>query len=126
MAPRYCLVCGVVDVSPRGVQALYCLGCYAKANRRNGAIEAHRAVRQAVIAGRLAPAKSCVCVDCGSRASSYDHRDYNQPLAVVPVCHSCNKKRGPAIPLGGVGLFTSKQSKFVTPNWQAPPIKAVA
>lgn len=36
------------------------------------------------------------CVDCGARARHYDHRDYNRPLDVSPVCVSCNLKRGPA------------------------------
>ncbi len=41
---------------------------------------------------------SCyLCVDCGKLAHQYDHRDYNQPLKVEPVCRSCNSARGPAI-----------------------------
>lgn len=36
------------------------------------------------------------CVDCGKPACQYDHRDYTKPLEVVPVCRSCNYKRGPA------------------------------
>jgi len=36
------------------------------------------------------------CVDCGCRASQYDHRNYNKPKEVVPVCSSCNYKRGQA------------------------------
>lgn len=114
-----CLVCGV-DITRRGAQALYCLGCYHKANRRNGAAEAYKAVAKEVKAGRLAPAKTRACVDCGDVARHYDHRDYNKPLEVVPVCPRCNKLRGPAIPLGGKGLFTSKQAKFVEPNWHEP------
>jgi hypothetical protein len=27
----------------------------------------------------------------------YDHRDYNQPLQVEPVCSPCNISRGPAL-----------------------------
>ena len=42
-------------------------------------------------------AEFVACVDCGARASCYDHRDYNKPLDVDPVCRSCNYKRGPAI-----------------------------
>jgi hypothetical protein len=37
-----------------------------------------------------------VCVDCGRVAKNYDHRYYSRPLDVVPVCVSCNQKRGPA------------------------------
>ena len=36
------------------------------------------------------------CVDCGKRATEYDHRDYNKPLDVEPVCNTCNRLRGPA------------------------------
>jgi len=39
-----------------------------------------------------------LCVDCRRRrATDYDHRDYAKPLEVEPVCHWCNKKRGPAL-----------------------------
>ena len=37
-----------------------------------------------------------ICVDCGAKATVYDHRDYRRPLDVVPVCHRCNLLRGPA------------------------------
>lgn len=114
---RMCLMCGQVDVAPRGWQTLFCFDCAPKANRRNGAYQAYRAVNAAVQSGRLPRAKTQKCVDCGKQAHGYDHRDYNKPLDVVPVCQSCNKLRGPAIPLGGTGLFTSKQAKYVTPNW---------
>ncbi len=52
----------------------------------------------AVKAGALPPIKTLFCVDCGKPAKHYDHRDYNKPLDVVPVCVSCNFKRGGAIP----------------------------
>lgn len=42
---------------------------------------------------------SIACVDCGAPACDYDHRDYNKPLEVEPVCRRCNKLRGSAIPL---------------------------
>lgn len=35
-----------------------------------------------------------LCVDCGKQAHHYDHRDYLEPLAVQPVCGSCNHRRG--------------------------------
>lgn len=38
------------------------------------------------------------CSYCDKRAIQYDHRDYNKPLEVMPVCQSCNKKLGCAIP----------------------------
>ncbi len=40
--------------------------------------------------------KKLRCVDCGRRATEYDHRSYTRPLDVVPVCHVCNIQRGPA------------------------------
>lgn len=39
------------------------------------------------------------CIDCGKRASQYDHRDYRKPLDVQPVCLICNCKRGAGLPL---------------------------
>ena len=37
---------------------------------------------------------SVACVDCGNPAVHYDHRDYDHPLEVEPVCQSCNIRRG--------------------------------
>ena len=34
------------------------------------------------------------CADCGVYATEYDHRDYNKPVDVTPVCHKCNLRRG--------------------------------
>ena len=56
------------------------------------------AVHNAIKRGVIPPAKACVCVDCGKPARHYDHRDYNKPLEVEPVCISCNMMRGAAIP----------------------------
>ena len=36
------------------------------------------------------------CSDCPRRATCYDHRDYDLPLDVSPVCQSCNVRRGNA------------------------------
>jgi len=36
------------------------------------------------------------CVDCGKRATDWEHRDYTKPLDVAPCCRSCNSKRGNA------------------------------
>lgn len=38
------------------------------------------------------------CVDCGKPATCYDHRDYQRPDEVEPVCRACNARRGPALP----------------------------
>ena len=64
-----------------------------------GAPRAHSLVCEAVKKGILPKIVEGVkCVDCGNQARYYDHRDYNKPLDVEPVCHNCNYKRGPAIP----------------------------
>lgn len=54
------------------------------------------AVAKAIRMGELERATSFLCVDCNRPAREYDHRDYTKPLAVVPVCRSCNVMRGPA------------------------------
>jgi hypothetical protein len=59
---------------------------------------AHRAVSKAVATGQLKPIEDCRCVDCGLPAWDYEHRDYNQPTAVVPTCRQCNLRRGPGKP----------------------------
>lgn len=57
---------------------------------------AHKAVATAIREGRLSRPNQHPCVDCGRRASQYDHRDYSKPLEVAPVCRRCNLARGPA------------------------------
>lgn len=58
------------------------------------------AVFAAIRDGKLKPIRECICVDCGRPAQHYDHRDYNKPLVVDPVCAKCNSRRGPAIRYG--------------------------
>lgn len=60
---------------------------------------AHALVARAVSYGFLLPATDLDCVDCGAQATAYDHRDYNKPLDVAPVCTRCNLQRGPGIGL---------------------------
>lgn len=67
-----------------------------------GAVRAVSAVAHAILMNRLPSLKKkyVLCVDCRkNRATQYDHRDYNKPLMVEPVCGSCNLKRGSAISL---------------------------
>jgi hypothetical protein len=54
-------------------------------------------VQLAIRLGYIKPLSECICTDCGATATDYDHRDYNKPLDVDPVCRSCNFRRGPAI-----------------------------
>jgi ribosomal protein S27AE len=57
-------------------------------------------VLKAIRKGVLPPLDGSVaCVDCGRVALMYDHRDYNAPLSVSPVCGRCNWKRGAGTPL---------------------------
>ena len=103
-----CVHCGSQDW--RGSHSRSCRACNATRQRELQAIRgpAHKAVASAVNAGflpRLFPAHAyrdgrkpaSLCVDCGSPAEIYEHRDYNRPLDVQPVCRSCNSRRGPAI-----------------------------
>jgi len=48
--------------------------------------------------GELKDACHFLCVDCGNQAAVYDHRDYNLPLLIEPVCRRCNMMRGHAKP----------------------------
>ena len=66
--------------------------------QQTNAHRAHRYVLSAVRDGYLPRPTTLTCPDCGAPAQVYDHRDYNRPLDVEPVCHACNVKRGPAIP----------------------------
>lgn len=51
----------------------------------------------AIRTGRLLPARTFRCVDCGEKwATAWEHRDYDKPLDVDPTCDSCNFRRGPA------------------------------
>ena len=62
---------------------------------------AANAVAQAIKRGELTPAAWNICVDCGAQAQHYGHRDYRNPLDVVPVCKRCNNRRGPGAPYDG-------------------------
>ncbi len=59
-------------------------------------------VRGIMVKANMRTADGLTCVDCGKRAFHYDHRYYSRPLDVVPVCRSCNQKRGPALDIAGV------------------------
>lgn len=62
--------------------------------------KARRITKYAVSVGFLPNPKDFQCVDCGRvQAECYDHRDYNKPLDVDPVCLRCNSSRGRGIPL---------------------------
>jgi len=92
---KLCTHCKV-DISRRDASATLCFKCLYSWPKRAGAAKAHQAVSKAVSKGLLPRARTQKCADCGRNATGYDHRDYSRPLAVDPVCHRCNKLRGPA------------------------------
>jgi hypothetical protein len=58
--------------------------------------KARAILASAVKAGKITPATTKKCVDCGWPAKVHDHRDYTKPLKIDPVCYSCNVRRGMA------------------------------
>jgi hypothetical protein len=91
-----------VEIVGRHYLAKTCFSCSTHSADTTGGLAAISAVKKAVKNGILAPVKTLVCVDCGSQAQCYDHRDYNKPLEVVPVCRKCNFRRGSAIALNSL------------------------
>jgi hypothetical protein len=98
-----CQSCGN-KITGRHHLAKFCLQCMQNEFGKNQK-KAISLVGHAVRKGTLQPAKNCKCVDCGLNAFCYDHRDYDKPLDVVPVCRKCNFKRGPV------------KSKFINLNF---------
>lgn len=104
----YCHVCGLELLNK---QAYYCRShaherhdINEQKRRESGAKHAAAKVAAAIRRGDLPPIdEQTPCVDCGGRATEYDHRDYSRPLEVEPVCHRCNILRGPAIPASRCG-----------------------
>lgn len=96
-------LCALCGAAPRfDERSDFCRRC-SIANRLyrtygTGQHEAVGAVNYAVRQGLLKAASEHSCIDCGNKADHYEHRDYNKPLEVEPVCRSCNGKRGNAIP----------------------------
>lgn len=115
---RGCEQCGE-DISSRHYHARFCFPCssmrgrassekWAKTSRKAAR---HRAVgkltRYAIRVGVLQDPSEMKCSDCGKDAQCYDHRDYNKPLEVEPVCRQCNSVRGAGIPMS-TELFTGE------------------
>lgn len=102
-----CSLCSRREAAAGGQSGFICLVCKAAGKYPSsssaawellGGAGAMAAVAKAVKAGALPEVSSRQCDDCGKPATLYEHRNYNKPLDVVPVCRSCNSKRGPAIP----------------------------
>ena len=103
---KLCPLCGE-EVVNRYHNAKHCFECML--TNANGSKKAGSEVAKAIKRGDLPPVKTLLCVDCGKPAQSYEHRDYNKPLDVSPVCRSCNYFRGPAIPVRNQNLEKIKQ-----------------
>ena len=67
----------------------------------SGRAKAGYLVAKAITNGDILHPSKFLCVDCGCKATEYEHRDYNKPLEVEPVCRGCNARRGQAKPLDG-------------------------
>jgi len=105
----HCGDCGV-DISRHHYHRKYCWDCAAKRNRASSGRYVKASVKQkthntirnitraAVKKGVLPHPRTLACLDCGNPAECYDHRDYNKPLAVDPVCRRCNNFRGAGVP----------------------------
>lgn len=63
----------------------------------SGQYIAYLALSAAIRKGDIPPVKGLYCEDCATPAYAYDHRDYEKPLLVSPVCSSCNRRRGVAM-----------------------------
>ena len=107
---KACFVCGIEMLNVH-FRRKYCVPCSLTIKVNSGATQAHIAVHVEVRHGRMLPAKSFACVDCGRPAREYDHRDYNKPLAVDPVCNCCNGKRGAAINKRPELVITTKTAR---------------
>lgn len=67
-----------------------------RAARKHAADHARGLVRRAILAGILRRPALYLCTYCDNVAVIYDHRNYNVPLEVDPVCRPCNHKLGQA------------------------------
>lgn len=94
MAARHkiitCVFCG--DEELRHPRTRMCNGCRPLLKR--AAYRADTELCRAISHGLVPPPEDFKCADCGRGAQAYDHRDYDRPLDVQPVCYSCNLKRG--------------------------------
>ena len=95
-APIKCRVCDSMFVRKRDrSHSEYCsITCASAVSGARSKIL--NAIRARVVRGDLERPTTLLCADCGKQAREYDHRNYLRPFEVVPVCRSCNLKRGPA------------------------------
>lgn len=91
---RRCPICGSYNIGDRVSTAKHCFQCVSLILKF--ANKAHGIVSQAIKSGALPHPKTLTCVVCDEPAQVYDHRDYEQPLKVKPVCRRCNHRLGSA------------------------------
>lgn len=95
----------------------------------SGAALAHSTTARARSRGELPDPRSALCVDCGRAATEYDHRDYNEPLKVDPVCRGCNARRGKAKPKqwapGEWAAYIASQQKLNLSGGRKPQVVAL-
>lgn len=104
-----CRVCGAVELVRGGSNTFRCSACRGaglglfgrRAFEWLGKDRASRVVHAEISRGAIPHPTNLRCADCDAPAMEYEHRDYNRPLAIEPICRSCNLKRGPAIPMRG-------------------------
>lgn len=117
-----CHICGELEAVTGGTSRFVCSGCkhhrlnygpHVSQSILNGRESAVSAVAQAIRTGELSHPSNHLCADCGTQATEYDHRDYNRPLEVDPVCRRCNLNRGPAIPVPN--FFTESIKRGAVP-----------
>lgn len=89
---KRCIYCGLE--SALGYTAKMCKTCRPFVGKAAGAAIAK--TNAAIKRGQLPNPNTLKCQDCNGPAHLYDHRDYDQPLLVEPVCRSCNCYRGPS------------------------------
>lgn len=133
-----CLECGKVEMRAGGPHHV-CRECvFTMPKHRHSMLEimsgkrdASRAVAAAVYCGSIPKLSGLSCVDCGSQAHEYDHRDYSKPLDVDPVCRSCNRQRGHALPMQGfiaaalsLGEIPYKRKRLIGPLFKRMGIDA--
>ena len=94
---KHCIRCDDTfdPISSRRVICYECNRAQIKDTLRH---RAHWAVSNAVKKGFLKPAQDFRCMDCGSAAVCYEHRNYYKPLDVDPVCKKCDINRGMGYP----------------------------
>lgn len=109
MARFKCGLCGDVELVRGGGASFRCSACKARGAHLPycgrgdwlGKDTAQRQVSASIRDGLLPRPRTLRCVDCNGEAVEYEHRDYNRPLTVEPICRGCNFRRGPAVPRKG-------------------------